>query len=82
MITAGTDERDQCLMLLHELGHIVVGPNHGHDARWSAVVGRLYARYGLTDYAAQRERAVRLVASREVRELLFGYAARTPNALR
>ena len=71
VITAGTDEQDQHLMLLHELGHIVVGPNHGHDARWRSVVDHLWARYGLTEYAAERERVVQLLSSPEFRWLLL-----------
>lgn len=70
VITAGTDERDQRLMLLHELAHVVAGPTHGHGARLTPVVESLYARYGLTDYAAQRERMVRLLSRPEVRRLL------------
>lgn len=79
VINAGTDERDQRLMLLHEISHIVVGPGHGHDAPWSAVFESLHARYGLTAYAAERDRLLQFLASPEVRRLLSSYeSGRTP----
>lgn len=75
-ITAGTDEQDQRVMLLHELAHIVVGPGHGHDAVWRSVVDELWARYGLTEKAAQHEQLVTLLNNPEVRRLVQRAAKR------
>lgn len=71
-ITAGSDEQDQRVMLLHELGHIVVGSGHAHDDVWRSVVDELWARYGLTEQAAQHEQLVRLLNNPEVRRLVLG----------
>lgn len=66
--TAGTDEPDQRVILLHEFAHVVVGPGHGHDATWRTVADELWARYGVTEAAALHEQIVRALP--QLRQLL------------
>src|SRR4051794_37608637 len=58
-ITAGTDEKDQKLVLLHELAHWIMierhGMREGHTPLFWAVAFDLYEYYGLGQYAAGQE---------------------------
>ena len=63
IVSAGTDETDARMVLLHELAHIVAGPRVHHGSRWRRVVTRMYARYGgpeIVAHAAKHERRKRL----------------------
>jgi hypothetical protein len=60
VITAGTDETDKRVMLLHEFGHIYRRDGSGPRRRLRAVVDELWARYGLTEAATLHEQLVTL----------------------
>lgn len=56
-ITAGTDETDLKMVLLHELAHWITSRSkrHGHDAKFWDKAFQLYAQHDLVDYARSRE---------------------------
>ena len=59
VVTAGWDETDQRLVLLHELGHLLAPAHEWHGKKWRQIVARLYAKYGGTEmvaYAQAHER--------------------------
>lgn len=62
VVTAGSDRRDQRLVVLHELAHhLTPGVRHG-DVFW-AVAWRLYQQYGNAAYALKREAGYRANAT-------------------
>jgi hypothetical protein len=76
-VTAGTDELDQRLVLLHELAHLLRDhrakkPAH-HDVRFWRIAWDLYEHYGIADHAAEREvHSAKAMAERRRRERLVG----------
>jgi hypothetical protein len=55
-ITAGSDRKDQKLVLLHELAHWLMPPQEHHGARFWDKAWQLYRRYGVPiRYAKARE---------------------------
>ena len=66
VVTAGTDEMDARMVLLHELAHVVAGPRAHHGPKWRRTALRLYRRYGgaeVVAHAAEHERRKRLVSA-------------------
>ena len=65
-LSAGTDEIDQKLVLLHELAHWIVvrGKATGHTVRFWKQAFELYERYGIDlEYAHSREKYYRKTAT-------------------
>ena len=62
IVTAGSDRRDQRLVLLHELAHHLTPHQHHNDTFWKAA-WRLFERFGLTRYALKRESGYKANAS-------------------
>ena len=52
-INAQEDSRWTLFVALHEIAHINVGVNHGHDKIWLAEAMRLYKKYDLIAWLAQ-----------------------------
>lgn len=62
-VTAGSNTRDQRLVLLHELAHWLLPPGEHHSERFWTLAFLLYRRYGVPlRYAEQRERDYRVGA--------------------
>lgn len=72
-ISAGTDRRDQRIVLLHELAHIVRttdDPKAGHDKAFWRIAWGMFERYGVgPKYALWREAATRGKALDVAREV-------------
>ena len=63
VISAGDNEIDCRMVLLHELAHLLAPRRSNHDAAWRRVVARLYSKYGgpeVVAWAAKHERKERL----------------------
>jgi len=52
-INAQEDSRWTLFVALHEIAHINVGVNHGHDKIWLAEAMRLYKKYDLVAWLAE-----------------------------
>lgn len=60
IVTAGKDRRDQKLVLLHELAHVIGPPKASHDAQFWDTAWRFYDKYGVPfRYAIDREASYR-----------------------
>lgn len=63
VVTAGSERRDQRLVLLHELAHWIVGPECWHDATFWDMAWKLYREYNVPSrYALDRESRYRAEA--------------------
>ena len=69
-ITAGTSKKDQKLVLLHELAHLLAPEKEHHGAEFWKIAWKLYQQYGVPlPYARKREFKYRKMAKSVYQQL-------------
>lgn len=77
IVTAGTDRKDQRLVLLHELAHWLRPVGESHSSAFWDQAFELYQRYGVSiKYATERESRYRVGAAKAI-ERLTGRTVKT-----